>query len=66
MHRFHHLRGERGNVNFALFFSFWDEFFGNAYFSTKRLSTADIGLDDQSYPMSWARQMVAPFKGLPR
>ena len=66
VHRFHHLRGESGNVNFSLFFSFWDEFFGNAFFSTERLSSTDIGLDDRTYPTSWIRQMIAPFIGLPQ
>ena len=66
VHRFHHLRGASGNVNFALFFSFWDELLGNAYDSKKHLSTDDIGLEDRDYPKSWGGQFVAPFKGLPR
>jgi len=62
VHRFHHLRGKKGNVNFALFFSFWDHLFGNAYYENRRLTTEEIGLEDREYPKSWLGQMLAPFK----
>jgi sterol desaturase/sphingolipid hydroxylase (fatty acid hydroxylase superfamily) len=62
VHRFHHLVGQAGNVNFALFFSFWDHLFGNAHYESRRVNTIDIGLEDKSYPVSWAGQMVAPFR----
>lgn len=61
VHRFHHLRGVAGNVNFSLFFSFFDHLLGNAYFSSKTLSSDDIGLDYKAYPDSWWQQMKAPF-----
>lgn len=62
VHRFHHLRGKRGDVNFALFFSFFDHLLGNAYDSPLRLSSDQIGLDDRSYPKNWLGQMGAPFR----
>tara|TARA_R110001599_G_scaffold213875_1_gene411677 strand:- start:1022 stop:1963 length:942 start_codon:yes stop_codon:yes gene_type:complete len=61
VHRFHHLRGVAGNVNFSLFFSFYDHLFGNAYFKKRTLKSDDIGLDYNDYPQSWWGQMKAPF-----
>ncbi len=62
VHRFHHLTGRSGNVNFAMFFAFWDHIFGNAYYEKRHLHSEDIGLDYVSYPKSWHAQMLAPFR----
>jgi sterol desaturase/sphingolipid hydroxylase (fatty acid hydroxylase superfamily) len=62
VHRFHHLRGVAGDVNFSLFFSFYDHLFGNAYHEMRTLSSDDIGLNYKGYPKSWWGQMKAPFK----
>lgn len=62
VHRFHHLRGTAGDVNFALFFAFWDHLLGNAYDAETRLESRDIGVDYEGYPQSWAGQMLAPLR----
>lgn len=62
VHRYHHLRGKSGDVNFAMFFSFWDHMFGNAYDGQRKLESADVGVDYIDYPASWFQQMLAPFK----
>ena len=62
VHRFHHLRGKDGDINFALFFSFWDRLFGNAYYAERGLETRDIGLDYADYPMGYLGQLAAPFR----
>ena len=62
VHRFHHLRGTAGDVNFALFFAFWDHLLGNAYYAARKLGTGDIGLDYRDYPQNYLGQMVAPLR----
>jgi len=62
VHRFHHQRGLAGDVNFALFFSFFDHLFGNAFFEDRILDSHDIGLDYVAYPDRWWGQMRAPFR----
>lgn len=62
VHRFHHQRGPAGDVNFALFFSFFDHLFGNAFFEDKKLDSHDIGLNYVAYPDHWWDQMKAPFR----
>ena len=62
VHRFHHLRGVAGDVNFALFFSLWDNLLGNGYYAARRLGTHDIGLDVDDYPRDYAGQLAAPFR----
>lgn len=62
VHRFHHLRGPAGDVNFALFFSFFDHLLGNAFYEERTLTTDEIGLEDRSYPADWWAQMMAPFQ----
>ena len=65
VHRFHHLRGRAGHVNFGLFFSGWDHLFGNAFEAPRRLRTSDIGLADPGYPRDYLGQLVAPFRRNP-
>jgi len=62
VHRFHHLRGTAGNVNFSLFFSFYDHLFGHAHYEERKLQTHDIGLPYENYPQSWWEQMTVPLK----
>jgi sterol desaturase/sphingolipid hydroxylase (fatty acid hydroxylase superfamily) len=62
VHRFHHLLGRAGDVNFSLFFSFYDHLFGNAYFERRLLESRDIGVAYVAYPVSWWKQMKAPFR----
>jgi sterol desaturase/sphingolipid hydroxylase (fatty acid hydroxylase superfamily) len=53
VHRFHHLRGIAGDVNFSLFFSFYDHLLGKAYYDLRTLESSDIGVDYLDYPQSW-------------
>lgn len=62
VHRFHHLKGTAGDVNFAMFFAFWDHLFGNAYYEERKLTSKDIGLVYKGYPVAWHKQMLAPFR----
>lgn len=65
LHRFHHIRyGRAGDVNFALFFSFWDRLLGTAFYSADyRLSDADLGIGDRpDYPRGYLAQLVEPFR----
>jgi len=62
VHRFHHLRGVAGNVNYALFFSFYDHLFSNHYYDDRNLQSEDIGLDYENYPQDWWGQIKAPFQ----
>jgi sterol desaturase/sphingolipid hydroxylase (fatty acid hydroxylase superfamily) len=64
VHRFHHLRyGRSGDVNFGLFFSFWDRLLGTAFFvPTYRVSTPDLGIGQRlDYPKGYLAQLRAPF-----
>jgi sterol desaturase/sphingolipid hydroxylase (fatty acid hydroxylase superfamily) len=62
VHRFHHLRGKAGDINFALLFAFWDELFGNAYYTERTLESSDIGLDYAHYPTDYLDQLAAPLR----
>jgi sterol desaturase/sphingolipid hydroxylase (fatty acid hydroxylase superfamily) len=69
VHRFHHLQGKAGDVNFGLFFSVWDFLLGTAYFETRGapLHSTDIGIDRTShYPVDYWGQLKAPFQDTPR
>src|ERR1700730_11776712 len=63
-HRLHHVNwaGE-GDVNFGLFFTFWDRALGKFRASSQRAPAAgDIGLQDQpSYPQRYWDQLTLPF-----
>lgn len=64
LHRIHHVRyGKSGDVNFALFFSFWDHMLGTAFFTDKhRLTTADLGIGSRpDYPIGYAAELIEPF-----
>ena len=63
VHRFHHLKGKSGDVNFGLFFSLWDQLMGTFYFSKlHNLSSDEIGLTDSDIPNSYWDQIKRPFK----
>ena len=63
VHRFHHLRyGRAGDVNFALFFSFWDRLLGTAFHSNYRVAGEDLGIGSQpDYPDDYLAQLAEPF-----
>lgn len=62
LHRFHHVKGKAGDVNFALFFSFWDRLLGTSYFSDRPpLRNSEIGVNDIHYPTSYWQQLKKPF-----
>ena len=63
VHRFHHLKGKAGDVNFALFLSVWDRVLGTAYYDERILSEQDLGISGViEYPQSYIRQLKEPFK----
>jgi sterol desaturase/sphingolipid hydroxylase (fatty acid hydroxylase superfamily) len=65
VHRLHHVNwaGE-GNVNFGLFFTFWDRLLGTLRLDSERAPSAgDIGIEDgQHFPQVYVTQLVRPFK----
>lgn len=65
LHRLHHLKyGTAGDVNFALFFSFWDRLLGTAlYLPDYRLAEDDLGIGDRpDYPVGYLAQLAEPFR----
>lgn len=62
IHRFHHLKGKAGDVNFALFFSVWDRFLGTSYFvQREQYTNIDIGIEMPGYPKHYWQQILEPF-----
>lgn len=63
LHRFHHLKGREGDVNFALFFSVWDRILGTAYFKQREpLGDHEIGIGNTHYPVDYWSQIKKPFE----
>ena len=65
LHRLHHLKyGTAGDVNFALFFSFWDRLLGTAlYLPGYELAEDDLGIGDRpDYPLAYFAQLGEPFR----
>jgi sterol desaturase/sphingolipid hydroxylase (fatty acid hydroxylase superfamily) len=64
VHRLHHVNwaGE-GDVNFGLFFTFWDRLLGTFRLpSERRPDIGDIGIQDcWHFPQVYTRQLVLPF-----
>lgn len=64
VHRYHHIKyGRAGDVNFALFFSFWDRLMGTAFTGKGlELHANDLGIGSQpDYPQGYAAQLLQPF-----
>ncbi|MBD9678311.1 sterol desaturase family protein [Pseudomonas sp. PDM18] len=64
LHRLHHLKyGTAGDVNFALFFSFWDRLLGTAlHLPDYALAEDDLGIGDRpDYPLAYVDQLAEPF-----
>lgn len=65
IHRLHHVNwsGE-GDVNFGLFFTFWDSLLGTLRLSSERSPSAgDIGIQNgPQIPQRYVTQLVLPFK----
>jgi sterol desaturase/sphingolipid hydroxylase (fatty acid hydroxylase superfamily) len=68
VHRFHHMKyGRAGDVNFALFFSFWDRLLGTAFHSGYRMGIDDLGIGNRpDYPRDYLAQLVEPFRSRPQ
>jgi len=64
VHRFHHLKGRAGDVNFALFFSIWDRLLGTAYYENRPmpLTAHSVGIDDEHFPKDYLGQLTSVFK----
>ncbi|MDH4569312.1 sterol desaturase family protein [Pseudomonas sp. BN414] len=64
VHRFHHMKyGRAGDVNFALFFCFWDRLLGTAFHSEYRMGVDDLGIGSRpDYPCDYLAQMAEPFR----
>ena len=63
LHRFHHLKGRAGDVNFGLFFSVWDRFLGTTYFEHRApLDNTEIGIGNTDYPIDYWSQIRKPFE----
>ncbi len=65
VHRYHHIKyGRAGDVNFALFFSFWELLVGTAFTrSGCELRSSDLGIGSQpDYPKAYLQQLAQPFK----
>jgi sterol desaturase/sphingolipid hydroxylase (fatty acid hydroxylase superfamily) len=66
VHRLHHVNwaGE-GDVNFGLFFTFWDRLLGTwRLYSERAPAEGDIGIQDRPhFPQRYVQQVVLPFMG---
>ncbi len=63
LHRFHHLKGRAGDVNFALFFSIWDRLLGTAFFQHRKpLADDEIGIGNTDYPNDYWSQIKKTFE----
>ena len=64
-HRWHHSRvPKESNANYGSTVVVWDVLFGTWYLPRDR-ETAELGLQDPSYPKSFFRLLRAPFKSAP-
>jgi sterol desaturase/sphingolipid hydroxylase (fatty acid hydroxylase superfamily) len=65
VHRLHHVNwAGDGDVNFGLFFTFWDSLLGTLKLGSERSpSVGDIGIQDRpQFPQHYVTQLVLPFK----
>ncbi len=58
-HRFHHVKGPEGNVNFGLFFTIWDFFLGTLKFE-KNEKTLEVGLIEED-PQQDLAQLIEQY-----
>jgi sterol desaturase/sphingolipid hydroxylase (fatty acid hydroxylase superfamily) len=64
VHRLHHVNWTgQGDVNFGLFFTFWDSLLGTLKLGSERApSVGDIGIQDhRHFPQHYMTQLVLPF-----
>ena len=62
VHRWHHSRTvAESNHNYAHSFVVWDLIFGT-YFRPRDRRVETLGLEDEAYPVSFWRQLAAPFR----
>lgn len=65
VHRYHHLKGRDGDVNFALFFSLWDHWLGTFHYPAQalRLTDRNLGIGNEpDYPVDYWGQLKRPFR----
>lgn len=64
VHRFHHARGQAGDVNFGLFTTLWDHLSGSFHYARAGAPSASdhVGLDDETYPDAYLDQLLKPFQ----
>lgn len=64
-HRFHHLRGPAGDVNFGLFTTLWDQLAGTFRYQADAAPRAPdaVGLLPPMPARGYLAQLAAPFKG---
>jgi sterol desaturase/sphingolipid hydroxylase (fatty acid hydroxylase superfamily) len=66
LHRFHHIKyGRAGDVNFGLFFTFWDRWLLSSAFDGRgyELSSDDLGIGARpDYPVKYLAQLVEPLR----
>jgi sterol desaturase/sphingolipid hydroxylase (fatty acid hydroxylase superfamily) len=64
VHRLHHVNwAGQGDVNFGLFFTWWDSLLGTLKLDSERAPrSGDIGIQNQpQYPQDYVTQLVLPF-----
>ncbi|MGC1333421.1 sterol desaturase family protein, partial [Pseudomonas sp.] len=55
--------GQVGDVNFGLFFSFWDRLMGTALYLPDYRLGDDVGIGDRpDYPVGYVAQCLEPFR----
>lgn len=63
-HRFHHVRGAAGDVNFGLFTTLWDHLAGSFRYQADAAPRAPdtVGLTSPMLPRRYLAQLAAPFR----
>lgn len=67
VHRFHHRNQPgKGNVNFGLFLTVWDQLLGTFYYRDRpTFVTGELGIEERpDYPVEYAKQLRTPFLDL--
>jgi sterol desaturase/sphingolipid hydroxylase (fatty acid hydroxylase superfamily) len=65
LHRWHHASDfETAKCNYGNTFIFWDAIFGTRRLPRAERPPADVGIEGmESFPRSWAAQLIAPLRG---